>query len=471
MLLSALARLYDATGQPAWRRAARDAFSTLTAIQRFFVGSRPAPRRWLTLVDGDGHLWFERSGSAPSPAFRLADQGWAAVGAYDYRRVLARGPEDRATAGALVAGTVATLAASEADFRVPGRVALDGLNQGGHDLRTHFVAVEQLRLLARASGTTELTRFAGRLVRDAEVPFWRSRTFRLSHSVDLYEDPPPDLVLAPGQTAPHTVAPGGEEVDRAPGDRGAVLDPTSNARFALGSLARYSETGRRIWVDRAAKAVDEALATADGGLLSYDTRRRNVYGERLDRPWTSAEGQGLMVSALVRLARLDEGEDRLDQAERLVRGMLRVRDYGDRPPRRWLTLLDRSGGIWFETYADEGAPSLVVAGHGAALVGLYDFWDATGDEESRLYLQGGLTTLRAALPVVTYRGAFALTSPTAQERDGARHAHLLAQVRAFGRMTGDRVLLSYARQLQRDDVSARATRACRASARCRVLYS
>ena len=149
------------------------------------------------------------------------------------------------------------------------------------------------------------------------------------------------------------------------------------------ALQRYQETGRESWLTLAGSALDDALSTGRDGLLQYDVRQDNVFGDAMHRPWASSRGQGLLLSALSRLYRVDQDPRRLAQAEQVFAALAQVRDYGYPPPDPWLAFIDYSGYLWFEQYADGQRASLVLSGHLAAVIGLYDYWSVSATRPRR----------------------------------------------------------------------------------------
>ena len=153
LMLSTLARLYDVTGERRWRRASHPVFDTLTAFRGFFAGSDPAPAYWTTSVDGAGYLWFDRFSKGLETSSVLSEQVWTGLGIYDYRRVLARSPQDRRASVRLFTGSLATLRHYLPRFRVPHRIWIDSLVAGNRNVRAHFVAEAQLALIERITAS------------------------------------------------------------------------------------------------------------------------------------------------------------------------------------------------------------------------------------------------------------------------------------------------------------------------------
>ena len=421
-------------------------FSSLAAFRGFFAGSAPAPAHWTTSVDGAGYLWFDRFSEGLESSYVLSEQLWTGLGVYDYRRVLARTRPDRQASARLFTGSLATLHRYLPRYRVPDRIWIDSLVAGNRSVGAHFLAEAQLDLVARITDEPRIERY-DRLVRDdRKVPYWVVKPIDVPRGRDPYATLPPDLALAASADAPARVTPDGDTAR----DGAGMVDPTRSAGFAVAALQRYQETGREVWLTRAEEAVDEALSTSRDGLLQYRYRQDNVFGEQMNRPWASARGQGLMLSALSRLYEIDRDPRRLAQAQQVFDALAQVRDYGYPRPDPWLASVDYSGYLWFEQYADGQGASLVVSGHLAAVIGLYDYWNVSGDRTAEAYLRGGLSTIRDALPLVRHPGRYASSSLAKDLSDPRSHRVIEAQIAALARVTGDPELTRYATRLARD---------------------
>ncbi len=467
LTLSALARMHEITGNPRWRQPAAEVFATLYSFRGFFSGSRPAPEHWLTSLDGDGYLWFDRFSAGLDTTGILTEQLTTAFGVYDYRRVLARGAAERRAAESLLSGTLATLHEYLPRYRTPSRISVSSLAGGNHDLRDHQVATTQLNLLGEVTGSEQFDHWSKLFDLDDRLPYFPVRPVDLRSGVDVYSPLPAELAPLAGRRGPAAVRSDGRPV-LGPG----IVDPTRNARFALAALERYRVTGDKVLLDRAESAVAAALGTARKGFLTYDFDQDDVSGEPLPQPWHSAEGEGLMLSALTRLSE-ETGEARWrSAADDAFRSLTSVREYGYPGPRPWLAFLDYSGYLWFEQYPGGAQPSRVLRGHVDALLGLYDYWSLTGSSAAVSYFQGGLTSLRDALPEYIRRpGGYARSNLVTEAASPQDHVWLTGQIAALADVTGDRVLTRYSRLLADDYASVRGEERCAADVRCSELIT
>ncbi len=465
LALSALARMYELTGQARWRRPAAEVFAAVYAFRGFFSGSRPAPLHWLTSVDPAGYLWFDRFSEGLDTVAVLTEQLTTAFGVYDYQRALARTGRDRHAARTLFEGTIATLAKYLPRYRVPGRISVSSLAAGNRNLREHLVATTELGMLAKLTGSAVLARYSRLFDQDDAVPYFVVHPVTARPGVDAYSPIPVDLALRPGQTAPLAVTGAGEPTS-GPG----AEDPTQDAGFALAALDRYRRGGDTVWLQRAQSAVDRAMATARDGFLTYNTARKDAFGQPLPRPWHSAEGQALVLSALTRLYAETGQQKWRDEADQVYRALTTVRDYGYPGPRPWSAFLDFSGYLWFEQYPDGSQPSQLMRAHVDAVVALYDYWDMTKSSTAYSYFRGGLASLHDALPTyIRTPGTYARSSLATEAHDPRQHLYLTGQVATLAGITGDRVLARSARLLAADYAKVRGAEQCQADHRCRDL--
>ncbi len=464
LMLSALARMHEITGQARWREPADEVFARLYAFRGFFSSDRPAPVYWLTSVDPSGYLWFDRYSTGDATVGILNEQLTTIFGIYDYRRALA-GSGQRRKAETLLAGSFATLEHFLPRYRVAGRLSFTSLAAGNVGIRDHQVAATQLRMLGRTSGSPEFSRFSRLFDSDDNVPYFNLRRFDVERGVDAYNPLPASLARLADRTRPLRVTAAG-----LPTAGRGTNDPTSDAAFALAAIERFRSSSDRKWLVRAETAVIAATSAARDGFLTYDYDKLNAFGEPLHRPWHSAEGQGLLLSALTRL--YDEtGEARwLKLADETYQALTVVRDYGYPSPQPWLAFLDFSGYLWFEQYPDAPRPSRLLRGHLDALIGIYDYGGMTNDPAARFYFDGGLKSVRDALPrFIRTPGGFATSSLGSGAKDPSDHVYITDQIAALAQITGDGVLSGYARFLAEDFDKARTAQRCAEDDTCRRL--
>jgi len=445
LLLSTLARLYEKTGETRWRRPSHKTFTSLLAFGGFFVGDRPAPVRWVSRVDGDGFLWFERFSERPLAYGVLSDQLTTALGVFDYRRALALRQQQRADAETVLAGAIATVRHYLPQFRVPGLISLGRLSEGGPDVGAHFVVKSQLAQLGQVTGMKRFGRFADLLDDDDDLPYFKTVPVQIREdNVDVYRPLPVEIssylddIRAPRVTYSGGVSP-----------RGDSISPTLSARFALAQLDRHRRLGDEAALERAEDAVEDVLRTMISGAFPYRFREK-AGDELLLPPRFSAEGQGLMLSALVRLHEIT-GEPRWKHmAGRVFSALTGVRDYGTRPQSPWVSFIDSSSFLWFDENVPDVPPFAAFDVHLAGVLGIYDYWRMTRSDNALEFFVGGVTTTKAYLRAVRQPGRPAIDSLRTGSRNASAHAVVTRQIASLAAITGDRHVARSADLLRKD---------------------
>jgi hypothetical protein len=445
LMLSALSRLSTRTGQSRWRTPANEVFAALASFKDFLVGDRPVPKYWLTSVDGAGYLWFDRFSSDLRTYSILNNQLWTLLGIYDYRRALARSGTWRRQATHLFAGGLATVQHYLERYRDPGRISIDSLVAENHDMGAHFLAVAQLDALARVTHDPTISRYADIFDRDDDVPFFPVTGPDLADGVDAYQPLPADIAAQAGRDRPQRVTPTG-----VPTEGRGVLDPSRNAAFVLAALSQYRRTHDRTWIARAEAAAREELATAVDGALPYRYRTHALFGAPVKPTWYSAEGQGLMLSALSQLFTATGDERWRQQAGALATALTQVRGYDYPPPDPWLALLDDGGYVWFEQYAGANAPTQAIMGQLTAVLGLYDYWRISKDHRAYYFFRGGVATVKTQLAGLRKKSVPVLTTILGGRRDARSEQQMVQDIDALARITGDRALVRSADLLRED---------------------
>lgn len=163
-----------------------------------------------------------------------------------------------------------------------------------------------------------------------------------------------------------------------------------------GTLASYndylrheSRKLRTFFIKNADSLVDRLIIKKNFAVWPYYCLfpRARMYGCRI--PWVSALAQGQGISALVRAYSLTEDERYLITAECALRLFsISFRDGGV------LSIDEDDGDWWYEEYACAySSPSGVLNGFILALLGIYDFYQLTGDDFSKQLFSKGISTL------------------------------------------------------------------------------
>jgi hypothetical protein len=441
LVLSALARLYEVTGDQRWRSPADEIFDALQLYRGFFAGSLPAPEPWLSMVDAQGFLWFEQFTQRRAPIESVPAQLFAMVGIYDYRRILADRPAERRQATRLFAGGLATIDHYLPMVRQPGQLSLDSIAARSRSPRAHQTLEAQLTILGRLTGRSDFDRLSRLLDRDDDLPLFETVPVRIGQNVDPYSALPDGYGYTTDPKPPARRTSSGL-VTVPPG----VVDPSSTARYILSALQRYQATGEERWLRTAKSATQAALADSSSDLLPYMYATTDALGAPLRVPWYSAEGQGLMLAAVTRIASITGEATWRHRAREMFATLMRFRDFGaDREPpaRPWISLVDDSGYLWFEEFPSGAPPSLTFHVHLSTLLAVYDYWRLTRDPLAKQMLLGGVATVKHYLPVVRNAGRASFDSLASRSADEPYQPLIDWQLRALARITGDTELTRY----------------------------
>lgn len=444
LVLSALARLYEVTGDEKWRTSSDPVFAAMTTFRGFLAGSKPAAEPWLDVLDTEGYLWFEQFTHGIAPTKVLASEMQAAIGIYDYQRVLADRPAERRKGRLFFAGSLATVEKYVPLSRTPGWVSVTSLASGQHDPIEHNVVEDQLATFGRITHDAALARMALLFDEDDNLPVFNITRLRpLNADVRVYSPLPDEPWFSVKPPEPASVSTSGRVTYRE-----GLVNPTLSASYALTALDRYAKTDDRAWLDRATVAVDQALQTSKKGLLPYRFSNSNIYGSPLPIPWYSAEGQGLMLSAMAELYRVTDNPVWVTRSRDVFEALTRVRDVsvdGAPPPQPWLSFRSDDGYLWFEQYAGGVSASLVVPGHLTALLGVYDYWLITRSPSAEWLFNGGVTTVRHYLPIIRKPGRPALYAVGNKSSDPRFDNIVTRQLVTLAKITGDNRIRRFAR--------------------------
>ena len=435
LLLSALARLYEVTGNQRWRKASDPVFAALPTFRGFLAGPKPAPEPWLSVVDAAGFLWFEQFTRGQAPVMVLVNQIQTSVGIYDYQRVLADNPTKTDQARRLFAGGVATVTHYAPRTRNPGRISITSLAANQRDPATHAMITRQLRTLSRITGNGSFGALARQFALDDNLPpFNLAKVEIRDPNLSIYKPAPNEASFTVDPLPPAKVTSAGRV-----SYRDGAVNPGLSASYALAAMDRYDKTGQAIWLSRAKEAVRHVLASSpDGGLLPYRFPNTDIHGSTLPNPWYSSEGQGLLLSALARLSDTTGEAVWRERSNDVFKALTRVRGFGpdgSPPPKAWLSFVDDSGYLWFETYAGGDAVSAVVPGHLATVLGIYDYWRITRNPTAKLLFDGGVTTIEHYLPTIRQEGRTPLYAFSNKSSDPRFEATTTRQLKTLSRIT------------------------------------
>ena len=281
---------------------------------------------------------------------------------------------------------------------------------------------------------------------------WTTSGWTLPGTADLpYSDRPPVDVNSPSIKVDST----GLVIYIRPGTSTRADHPVAYAQYGISALLEYQQTGNKMWLDRAIRQGQQLIAmhTESNGSWWYPyTFPWTYYSRTLTAPWWSGMAQGEALSLFVRLAEAT-GDSRWDNAANHTVTSFTVPHSATSP---WVSLaIDKH--LYFEEYAGNQPPLLVLNGHIFAMFGLYDYWRHTGDATAARYLDGAATTvLERMLPAVRVEGGVSYycvqadycQSPLWQNQH--YHPIISWQLDTLARITGDARFTTLAQLLGSD---------------------
>jgi hypothetical protein len=146
--------------------------------------------------------------------------------------------------------------------------------------------------------------------------------------------------------------------------------------------------------------------------------------------WHSGFTQGMLLSLLVRAARVTNDPAYADAADRVFRGLT------DTASRR-VAHVDSAGYYWIDEYPIPGHPDLTLNGFAYAVRGLYEYWQLKKTPESELLLREALTTLKHYAPEYRRVGLPSVYCLAHRVPAPAYHGQDIELLRDMYRMTGD----------------------------------
>lgn len=262
-------------------------------------------------------------------------------------------------------------------------------------------------------------------------------------------------VLLEGQLEQPVDASGVREYER----RGEYYDhPVAIAQYALAKLDQALATGSDEALHAAVVNGERLLEVADpvdGGLYfpyPFDFSLGGLKRHTLEAPWWSAMAQGEALSLFVRLFQAT-GDKKWQKA---ADGAFATLD--DVGPRKepWSVYIDRRRYLWFEEYAGNTMPLIVLNGHMFAMFGVWDYHQLTGSTKAAELFDASATTLREYLPLFRSDGEasyYCLRVPLCnreQWKSEKYHGIVERQMRYIADMTDERWFAREANRYARD---------------------
>jgi putative cell wall-binding protein len=240
-----------------------------------------------------------------------------------------------------------------------------------------------------------------------------------------------------------------------PGSKKSADHPVAYAQYGISALIEYHRSGNAVWLDRAKRQAERLtqIKVERDGAWWYPYRFPWTYYQRsLTTPWWSGMAQGQALSLFTRLAE-ETGEATWDQAADRTWASF-SQPYSATKP--WSSLAV-DGNLYFEEFASNQPPLLVLNGHTFALFGLYDYWRHTGNAEVGRYFDGGATTvLDRMMPLVRVENGvsyYCVQSPYCQSplwQNQKYHSIHSWQLDTLTRLTGNTRFTHWADVLRAD---------------------
>lgn len=221
--------------------------------------------------------------------------------------------------------------------------------------------------------------------------------------------------------------------------------PVATFQYALAKLDIASRTGSR-------RALRAAIANANAALDASTKYNHGLYfpypfdfplgGKRshtIQAPWWSGMAQGYALSLFTRLYG-ETGDQKWQQAAHAT--FLTMDDRGPRDA-PWTVYVSRRGYLWYEEYAGNTKPLLVLNGDIFAIFGLYDYYRLTQSGRAARLFDAAVTTLREYLPAYRSDGDvsyYCLRAPFCQRKlwqNAKYHGIVTTQMNILADMTDD----------------------------------
>jgi len=456
LLLSALSRLYSATGASPWRSSADEVFDSLLRVSGATDSDGHEYNPWLSFVDDAGFLWFEQFPQGQTPSRSMTGHLFAVIGIYDYAAI--SDGVRRATAQKVAGAGAATGLHHVPLLRYENGAAWTSDAKLVRSWDLHQVLVAQLGTLADITGDPAYRSYTGAFRKDTAILGFVATGLVPQGDVDAYSGRWAGDVLPPTAIS--------STPDQAGGERNypsAPMKPDVVAASALSALRQYSRVKDRRSLDRAIDMVDRLMDSTQDGLVPHDFIVRNPFGQVMARPWYSAQTQGLLLSALVRLHAATGQQRWADDAGAVFDTLRRLRvyrEYSSAEPRDvamgYIGDDTSPSNLWFEKYWRQSGPisydypTMVVDAHIAALIGLYDYWAMTKDPDAARLFDGGASTLLARLPDIRRSGSVSETVLSFQVYQLDHHRVVTQQLAVLAEMTGRKAFTTYSRLFAQD---------------------
>jgi hypothetical protein len=239
-------------------------------------------------------------------------------------------------------------------------------------------------------------------------------------------------------------------------NRGYYYQPVFLSQKTLHLLSSYINSEERAYLKRAdlyARKMVELADEYDGALFfpyEFDNplSKKGPGGERIvmKAPWYSGMAQGQALSVFSRLYSLTKNEEYLEIAHKIFNSFL-CRERKDSP---WVVYVDKKSYLWIEECPNEDRIN-ILNGFIFGIYGIYDYYQLTRDERSKILFQAAVTTIKRYIHLFRNPGdrswyclgKFHKTTPL-------YHNVHVEQLEMLYKMTGDEYFMKMSLRFYRD---------------------
>jgi hypothetical protein len=239
-------------------------------------------------------------------------------------------------------------------------------------------------------------------------------------------------------------------------DKGLYYQPVFLCLKALHFISSYIISNEKAYLKRADRYARKMVELADkhNGALFFPYKFDNPLSKKrpggeqivMKAPWYSGMAQGQALSVFSRLYSLTKNQEYLEIAHKIFKSFL-LREREDSP---WVVYVDKKSYMWIEECPDKDRIN-ILNGFIFGIYGVYDYYQVTKDERSKILFQAGVKTVKRYIHFFRNPGdrswyclgKFHKTTPK-------YHNVHVKQLEMLYRMTGDEYFLKMSRRFYRD---------------------
>ncbi|MDG1332382.1 MAG: D-glucuronyl C5-epimerase family protein [Crocinitomicaceae bacterium] len=215
--------------------------------------------------------------------------------------------------------------------------------------------------------------------------------------------------------------------------------PVHMSQYAFKRLDWFSVSGDSANLQTALEVVarmKKVAVSVDSSVLFrnfYDFKVHRSPNEVMEAGWVSAMGQGQALSLFCWMYEHTSDPNLLIWADKIYNSFHRFKGDGISA---WISCVDGNGNLWLEEYPSE-VPCFTLNGKIYALIGLYDYYILTGNEEAKRMLMASITTIKANVHRYRRSGQASLYCVKHNKSYNDYHQTHINLLRTLNKMTGD----------------------------------